>query len=44
LIDDAKHQLVNESEAIRNHVFDMIFDYLGRRMILWDRPDIAMID
>lgn len=44
LIDDAKHQLVNESQAIRNQVFDMIFDYLGRRVILWERPDIAMID
>lgn len=42
LIDDAKHQLVNESKVVRNQVFDMIFDYLGRRDILWDRPDIAM--
>jgi alpha-beta hydrolase superfamily lysophospholipase len=41
LIDDAKHQLVNESEIIRNQVFDRIFDYLDRRIIYWDRPDIA---
>jgi quercetin dioxygenase-like cupin family protein len=41
LNDDAKHQLVNESEVIRNQVFDMIFDYLDRRVIYWDRPEIA---
>ncbi len=41
LIDDAKHQLVNESEVIRTKVLDMIFDYLGRRVIYWDQPDIA---
>ncbi len=43
LVDDARHQLVNESEVIRTQVFDMIFDYLGRRVILWDRPDVATI-
>jgi alpha-beta hydrolase superfamily lysophospholipase len=43
LIDDAKHQLVNESETIRNRVFDTLFDYLDRRIIYWDRPDIAMM-
>lgn len=43
LIDDAKHQLVNESKVIRNQVFDMIFDYLGRRVILLDHPDIATL-
>ena len=43
LIDKAKHQLVNESEVIRNHVFDTIFEYLDRRVILWDLPDIATL-
>jgi lysophospholipase len=43
LIDDARHQLVNEGEVIRNRVFDLIFDYLDRRVIYWDRPDIATI-
>jgi alpha-beta hydrolase superfamily lysophospholipase len=43
LIDDAKHQLVNESKIIRHQVFDTIFDYLDRRTIYWDRPDIASV-
>jgi alpha-beta hydrolase superfamily lysophospholipase len=41
LIDDAKHQLANECKEIRDKVFDLIFDYFNRTIILWDHPDIA---
>ena len=41
LINDAKHQLVNERKDIRDKGFDLIFDYFNRKIILWEYPDIA---
>ena len=41
IVDGARHQLVNEAEAIREHVFHLIFDYLDRRIIYWRNPDVA---
>jgi alpha-beta hydrolase superfamily lysophospholipase len=41
IVDGARHQLMNEAETIRTHVFHLIFDYLDRRVILWRHPDMA---
>ena len=41
LIDGAKHQLANERKDIRDKVFDLIFEYVNRKIIFWDYPDIA---
>lgn len=41
IVNGARHQLMNEAETIRTHVFHLVFEYLDRRVILWRHPDMA---